>query len=234
MSLVVDDIHVRYGGTVALGGVSIRVDAGEIVALIGANGAGKSTMLKAILGLVAPVRARLTLDGRSLAGLPTRARIQAGLSLSPEGRHVFPDLDVNENLTLGYVGGDSAALETRREAMCALFPRLKERALQAAGTLSGGEQQMLAIARAMIAGPKVLLLDEPTLGLAPIMIHEIVEFVRRIRRTGVGILLAEQNAAVALGIADRAYVLQNGTIFTEGPAARVAADPEIRRAYLGR
>lgn len=234
MSLLVKDVHVRYGGTVALNGVSLKVEPGEVVALIGANGAGKSTTLKAIMGLVLPTSAEMSIDGTQLDRLSTRDRIRAGLSLSPEGRHVFPELDVEENLLLGYVGVDASALEARRSEMRALFPRLKERAHQLAGTLSGGEQQMLAIARAMMAGPKVLLLDEPTLGLAPILIHEIMGFVRRICAGGVGVLLAEQNASVALQIADRAYVLQNGVTFTEGPAAAVAADPEIRRAYLGR
>ncbi len=234
MKLSVADIHVRYGGTLALAGVSLEVATGEVVALIGANGAGKSTMLKAIMGLVPAEKARISLGDTPIGGRGTRERIAAGLSLSPEGRHVFPELSVAENLDLGYIGSDDSEKRQRRDEMCALFPRLKERENQAAGTLSGGEQQMLAIGRAMMAGPKILLLDEPTLGLAPIVVGGIVEFVRRISRAGVGILLSEQNAAVALGLAHRAYVLQNGALVIEGTAQSVAADPEIRKAYLGR
>ncbi len=224
---------VRYGGTIAVDKLSIRVAGGEVVALVGANGAGKSSTLKALLGLVPLRDGSIRLDGQSIDRLPTRARIRAGLSLSPEGRHVFPDLTVEDNLNLGYIGADPVERSMRRDELYDLFPRLKERARQAAGTMSGGEQQMLAIARAMMAGPKLLLLDEPTLGLAPIVVQEIAAFVRRIRERGLGVILAEQNADMALSIADRAYVLQGGASVIEGPAAKVAADPEVRRAYLG-
>jgi branched-chain amino acid transport system ATP-binding protein len=234
MSLTVRNLSVRYGGTAALTGVSLDLNAGEILALLGANGAGKSTALKAVMGLVTPAAGEVLVGDITVNPLPTRARIAVGLSLSPEGRHVFPELDVEENMHLGYLGSDVAERSERQAEMCALFPRLKERARQPAGTLSGGEQQMLAIARAMMAAPKFLLLDEPTLGLAPIMIHEIIGFVQRIKAAGVGILLAEQNAAVALEIADRAHVLQGGLTVIQGEAAAVAADPSVRRAYLGR
>jgi branched-chain amino acid transport system ATP-binding protein len=234
MSLTVRNLSVRYGGTAALTGVSLDVHPGEILALIGANGAGKSTTLKAVMGLVAPAAGEVLVGDTAVNLLPTRGRIEAGLSLSPEGRHVFPELDVEENMHLGYLGSDLAERGERQAEMWALFPRLKERTRQPAGTLSGGEQQMLAIARAMMAAPKFLLLDEPTLGLAPIMIHEIAGFVKRIKAAGLGILLAEQNAAVALEIADRAHVLQGGLTVIEGEAAVVAADPNVRRAYLGR
>jgi branched-chain amino acid transport system ATP-binding protein len=234
MSLTVRNLSVRYGGTAALTGVSLDIHPGEILALIGANAAGKSTMLKAVMGLVAPAAGEVLVGDTAVNLLPTRGRIEAGLSLSPEGRHVFPELDVEENMHLGYLGSDLAERGERQAEMWALFPRLKERTRQPAGTLSGGEQQMLAIARAMMAAPKFLLLDEPTLGLAPIMIHEIAGFVKRIKAAGLGILLAEQNAAVALEIADRAHVLQGGLTVIEGEAAVVAADPNVRRAYLGR
>jgi branched-chain amino acid transport system ATP-binding protein len=233
MTLIVSGIEVHYEGTIALRGISLEVPRGEVIALVGANGSGKSTMLKAIMGLVPHRCSHLTFEGKALDRLTTRERIAAGLSLSPEGRHVFPELSVDENLYLGYVGRDPAEQAARAAEMHALFPRLRERAAQAAGTLSGGEQQMLALGRAMMAGPKILLLDEPTLGLAPIVVSEIAGFIRRIRDRGIGVLLAEQNSSVALGVSDRAYVLQNGEIVIEGAARDVAADPEMRRAYLG-
>lgn len=234
MKLSIQDLTVRYGGTFALTGLSFDLDAGEILAVVGANGAGKSTLLKAVMGIVTTASGTVKVGEQVVGTLRTRARIEAGLSLSPEGRHVFPALDVDENLRLGYVGKDHVEMLRRRDEVCELFPRLRERARQAAGTLSGGEQQMLAIARAMMAGPKFLLLDEPTLGLAPILIYEIAGFVQRIKAAGVGILLAEQNAAVALDMADRACVLQGGQAVIEGKAIEVAANPDVRRAYLGR
>lgn len=233
MTLVAANVEVHYEGTIALRGTSLRVARGEVIALVGANGAGKSTMLKTLMGLVPPRSGAISFDDRPLDPLSTRERISAGLALSPEGRYVFPELTVDENLDLGYVGRDPAEKQARVAEMHRLFPRLRERAAQLAGTLSGGEQQMLAIARAMMAGPKILLLDEPTLGLAPIVVNEIAGFIRRICDGGVGVLLAEQNAATALGIANRAYVLQNGQVVLEGTAKEVADNPEMRRAYLG-
>jgi branched-chain amino acid transport system ATP-binding protein len=232
-TLKVESLAVRYGETTALRGVSIAVARGEVIALIGANGAGKSSLLNALMGLVPAAGGRLRCGTTVLDGLPTRARIAAGLALSPEGRRVFPDLSVEENLDLGDLGRDLAQRQARRAAVCKRFPRLLERRLQRAGTLSGGEQQMLAIGRALMADPSVLLLDEPTLGLAPRIVGEIAQFVREIRAAGVAVVLAEQNAEMALGVADRAYVLQNGEIVMDGPAAELAARPEVRSAYLG-
>jgi branched-chain amino acid transport system ATP-binding protein len=232
-ALRLEGLAVRYGETVALRGVSIEVDRGEVVALIGANGAGKSSLLNAALGLVPLAAGRVRVGATQVEALPTRARIAAGLALSPEGRRVFPELSVEENLDLGDLGRDLARRRARRDAVCRRFPRLLERRLQRAGTLSGGEQQMLAIGRALMADPSVLLLDEPTLGLAPRVVLEIARFVREIRAAGVSVLLAEQNAEMALGVADRAYVLQNGEVVMSGAAAELAAHPEVRSAYLG-
>ena len=232
-ALQVEGLVVRYGETTALRGVSITVARGEVIALIGANGAGKSSLLNALIGLVSAEAGRMHCGATALDGLATRARIAAGLALSPEGRRVFPELSVEENLDLGDLGRDLAQRNARRAAVCERFPRLLERRLQRAGTLSGGEQQMLAIGRALMAEPSVLLLDEPTLGLAPRIVGEIAQFVREIRATGVAVVLAEQNAEMALGVADRAYVLQNGEIVMDGPAAELAARPEVRSAYLG-
>jgi len=232
-ALQVDGLVVRYGETVALRGVSLAVGRGEVVALIGANGAGKSSLLNATLGLVPAASGRVRVGPTSVEVLPTRARIAAGLALSPEGRRVFPDLSVEENLDLGDLGHDLQERRARRDAVCRRFPRLLERRLQRAGTLSGGEQQMLAIGRALMADPSVLLLDEPTLGLAPRVVLEIARFVREIRAAGVSVLLAEQNAEMALGVADRAYVLQNGEVVMNGAAADLAVHPEVRTAYLG-
>ncbi|MFT3820849.1 MAG: ABC transporter ATP-binding protein [Rubrivivax sp.] len=231
--LVVDGLSLRYGKTVALDGVGLTVAPREVVALVGANGAGKSSLLNALLGLVPPAAGTVRFGGRALEGLSPRARIAAGLALSPEGRRVFPELTVEENLDLGDLGRDLAARQQRRDAVYRSFPRLLERRTQAAGTMSGGEQQMLAIGRALMAAPKLLLLDEPTLGLAPLVVREIAQFVRQASRAGIAVVLAEQNAEMALGVADRAYVLQNGQVVMRGPAAQLAVDPEVRAAYLG-
>ena len=231
--LAIDSLGVRYGKTVALNGVSLEVGPREVVALVGANGAGKSSLLNALLGLVPAQGGAIRFDGQALDGLPTRARIEAGLALSPEGRRVFPELSVEENLDLGDLGRDLAARGRRRDDVYRWFPRLRERRMQRAGTMSGGEQQMLAIGRALMAAPRLLLLDEPTLGLAPVIVREIAQFVRQAGDAGMAVMLAEQNAEMALGVADRAYVLQNGEIVMHGPAAQVAANPEVRDAYLG-
>lgn len=231
--LQIDKLDLHYGETIALRSVSIEVGRQEVVALIGANGAGKSSILNTLLGLVPHSGGSIRFDGRALDGLGTRERIAAGLALSPEGRRVFPDLTVEENLDLGDLGREPRARRLRRDVVYDLFPRLVERRAQAAGTMSGGEQQMIAIGRALMADPKVLLLDEPTLGLAPLVVQAIVALVRRIRAAGVSVVLAEQNAEIALGLADRAYVLQNGEVVISGAAIDVALNPEVRTAYLG-
>ncbi|WP_076999826.1 ABC transporter ATP-binding protein [Variovorax sp. KK3] len=231
--LQVDGLVVRYGETRALADVSLALGAREVVALVGANGAGKSSLLNALLGLVPQSGGSIALGGKRIEALPTRERIAAGLALSPEGRRVFPDLSVEENLDLGDLGRDPVARRDRRESVNRWFPRLRERRLQLAGTLSGGEQQMLAIGRALMAQPRVLMLDEPTLGLAPLIVQEIAAFIRHIRSTGVSVLLAEQNAEMALAVADRAYVLQNGEVVMSGSARELAAHPDVRAAYLG-
>ena len=231
--LAVETLTVTYGAIPALHGASFTVGAGEVVALIGANGAGKSSLLKALMGLVPHRAGALALDATDLRPLSTRKRIGRGLALSPEGRHVFPDLSVQENLDLGYLGRDTAEVSRRAEAMFALFPRLAERRHQFAGTMSGGEQQMLAIARAMMAGPRLLMLDEPTLGLAPIVVQQIGQFIGQARKQGLSVVIAEQNAEMALGVADRAYVLENGHIVLGGPAADLLRDPAVKKAFLG-
>ncbi len=230
--LVTDRFCVSYGRTAVVHDLSLQIAEGEIYAIVGSNGAGKSSLLNGLLGLVSH-RGDLLFEGRRIDSLATRGRIQAGISLSPEGRYVFPGLTVEENLDLGDLGGDTQRREFRRESLYQLFPRLKERRGQQAGTMSGGEQQMLAISRAMMAGPKLLMLDEPTLGLAPIVVQEISRFIRTISESGVSVLLAEQNAEMALEVADRACVLQNGHIQMEGAASEIARDPHVRSAYLG-
>ncbi|WP_127600680.1 ABC transporter ATP-binding protein [Nitratireductor alexandrii] len=228
--LEVEGLEVSYRGNCAVDGISLSIAAGEVVALIGANGAGKSSVLKALMGLVPAASKRLDLDGSPIAGLPTRRRIQGGLALSPEGRAVFPRMSVDENLSLGRPGGGH---EEDRNAIRRMFPRLSERATQAAGTLSGGEQQMLAIGRALMARPRLLLLDEPTLGLAPVIVQEIGRIIDEVRAAGTAVLVAEQNALAALGWANRAYVLTNGSVTMQGDAADLIDNEEVRRAYLG-
>ena len=233
MSLSITGLTVSYGAVSALRDAAMNVGKGEVVALVGANGAGKSSLLKALMGLVPHRAETLTLQGQDLRQMNTRARIDAGFALSPEGRHVFPEMSVQENLDLGYLGADAAEKTGRAERMFALFPRLAERRFQAAGTMSGGEQQMLAIARAMMAGPKILMLDEPTLGLAPIVVQQISRFIAEIRSQGISVIVAEQNAEMALGVSDRAYVLENGEIVLAGSAAELARDPAVQKAFLG-
>lgn len=223
---------VRYGSVHAVSNVSIGVRAGEVVALVGANGAGKSSILKAILGL-APAQGRIVFNGHDFAGLPTHRRVALGVALSPEGRQVFPDMTVRENLELGYVARDGTTPTSQVRAMAALFPKLGERMAQKAGRMSGGEQQMLAIARALMSSPKLLMLDEPTLGLAPIIVDELTVLLRRLCGEGLAILLAEQNAEMALAASDRAYVLETGTQVQHGRSQDLLDDPAIRNAYLG-
>jgi len=230
----VDDLVVRYGPIVAVREVSLRVEQGEIVALLGANGAGKSSFLNAAAGLVPVARGRVVFRGKELQRLPAEQIVSRGIALTPEGRRVFPRLSVADNLRLGAVPQrDRAAVAGARERVFDLFPVLRERVAQSAGTLSGGEQQMLAIGRSLMASPALLLLDEPSLGLAPILVDQIFELLPRLRDEGVTILLVEQNVHRALEIADRAYVLVNGTVDREGPAAELRASAEIERAYLG-
>ncbi|HYE63418.1 MAG TPA: ABC transporter ATP-binding protein [Phycisphaerales bacterium] len=232
--LAVKDLRVNYGAIRALHGVTLRVERGEIVTLIGCNGAGKSTTLRAISGLVKPSGGEVEYEGRSLARLAPHEIVRLGIAQSPEGRGIFANMTVEENLELGaFARKDTANIAKDREHALSLFPRLKERYKQSAGTLSGGEQQMLAMARALLARPKLLLLDEPSLGLAPQVVQTIFRIIREINKEGTTILLVEQNANQALKVAHRAYVLEVGKIAMEGKAAELAASDAVRKAYLG-
>jgi len=232
--LELTDVHVRYGNIRALQGVSLRVDTGELIALIGANGAGKTTTLRAISGLLRPSQGAITFDGTDLTSASTDRIVGLGISHCPEGRRIFGSLTVAENLRLGAVSvSDAAAAAAELENVFALFPLLKERLGQAGGTLSGGEQQMLAIGRALMSRPRLLLLDEPSLGLAPLMVERIFETITELKRQGRTILLVEQNVHQALDVADRAYVLETGRIMLEGPAETLRHDPKVEQSYLG-
>jgi branched-chain amino acid transport system ATP-binding protein len=232
--LALNDVHIGYGGIKAVKGITLNVNEHELVCLIGANGAGKSTTLKAISGLLAPTAGTINYDGENIAGGAAYQIAGKGLRLVPEGRGVFPILTIEENLQMGaYTRNDKAGIAVDIERMFALFPRLKERRAQTAGTLSGGEQQMLAIGRALMAQPKLLLLDEPSMGLAPLMVQKIFEVVREVSRTGVTILLIEQNARLALEISTRGYVMDGGFITLEGESKALLANPKVREAYLG-
>jgi len=232
--LKIDNLNVFYGPIHALKGISLEVNEGEIVTLIGSNGAGKSTTLSAITGLVKASSGTITFNGKNITNLPPYKIVKMGISLSPEGREVFPALTVEENLTLGaYTRNNHNEIREIFERVYNLFPRLRERIKQAAGTLSGGEQQMLAIGRALMSKPKLLLLDEPSMGLAPNLVLLIFDLIESISKQGTTILLIEQNANMALSIADRAYVLETGRIAFSGDAASLADDPRIRKAYLG-
>jgi branched-chain amino acid transport system ATP-binding protein len=230
--LRVDGLDVSYGGIRALRGVRLEVRAAEVVTLIGSNGAGKSTLLRALSGLVRPAAGSIAFQGEDVTGRRPEALVALGIAHVPEGRRIFANLTVRENLQLG------AYLRPARERaglerVFGLFPRLSERLAQPGGTLSGGEQQMLAIGRALMAEPKLLLLDEPSLGLAPILVQQIFAIIREIHEQGTTVVLVEQNALQALAVASRAYVLETGTIALEGPAAELARDPRVRAAYLG-
>jgi len=232
--LEVRDLDVHYGGIHALKGVSFTVEEGKIVTLIGANGAGKTTMLRTISGLLKPTRGSVTFCGRPITALPAHTIVARGVAHVPEGRGIFANLTVEDNLMIGaYLRDDPAAVAKDRARALELFPRIRERLDQNAGTLSGGEQQMLAIARALLTRPKLLLLDEPSLGLAPQMVQLIFKIVKTIVAEGTTILLVEQNAHMALGIAAFGHVLEVGTLVTSGPAAELARDDKIRKAYLG-
>jgi len=232
--LELTDVHVRYGNIRALQGVSLRVDTGELIALIGANGAGKTTTLRAVSGLLRPSQGAITFNKSDLTSASTDRIVGLGISHCPEGRRIFGSLTVAENLRLGAVSvSDTAAAAAELENVFALFPLLKERLGQAGGTLSGGEQQMLAIGRALMSRPRLLLLDEPSLGLAPLMVERIFETITELKRQGRTILLVEQNVHQALDVADRAYVLETGRITLEGPAETLRHDPKVEQSYLG-
>jgi branched-chain amino acid transport system ATP-binding protein len=232
--LTIEGLHVAYGAIRALKGVDLRVDAGELVALVGSNGAGKSTLLNSIAGRVPAREGRIVFDGQDIRGKPSHEIVKRGLSLSPEGREVFPALTVERNLWLGaYTVRKKQAVEQAFQKIYALFPILKERSRQYAGTLSGGEQQMLALGRALMCNPKMLLLDEPSLGLAPNLITMIYEFIQRINKSGVTVLLVEQNANIALRVSDRCYVLETGQIVLSGASEELRGNDAVRKAYLG-
>ena len=234
MSLLkVDDIHVYYGNIHAIKGISFEVNEGEIVTLIGANGAGKSTTLNTIAGLMKPRSGQITFDGKNLASVPASRIVSLGMALCPEGRRVFQQMSVRENLEMGGYTRPATEIPVSLEDVFTRFPRLKEREKQVAGTLSGGEQQMLAMGRALMSKPKLLMLDEPSMGLAPILVEQIFDIIKELHATGTTVLLVEQNAQMALSIADRAYVLGTGRITMSGPAAEVLADDRVRSAYLG-
>jgi len=232
--LALDDVHACYGTIHALLGISLTVEPGEIVALIGANGAGKTTTLRAISGLLHPRSGTVRLEGRPIHHLPPHAVHRRGLGLVPEGRCIFPDLTVLENLEMGaYILDDKARIQENLENAFSLFPRLKERIRQKGGTLSGGEQQMLATARGLMADPKILLMDEPSMGLAPVLVDQIFSIIQELNARGTTILLVEQNASMALAIAHRGYVLQTGRIVLTDTGANLLANDLVRKAYLG-
>jgi branched-chain amino acid transport system ATP-binding protein len=231
--LELQDVHTYYGNIEALKGVSIDVEDGEIVTLIGSNGAGKSTTLRSISGLTPPREGSIRFDGREIGETPPQDVVRLGVSLAPEGRHVFPRMTVRENLDLGAYLRRDGSIEQDLERVFALFPRLKERERQKAGTMSGGEQQMLAIGRALMADPKLLLLDEPSMGIAPVLVERIYETIVEINRQGTTILLVEQNANYALEVSKRGYVLETGAVALADASSSLRDDPEVQRAYLG-
>ena len=232
--LAVENLDVYYGAVHALKGVSLHVEAGEVVTLIGANGAGKTTLLRTISGIVPARSGAVSFEGRVITKLPPHEIVGLGVSQSPEGRMVFANLSVEDNLELGaYRRRDREGIKKDREQVYQLFPRLLERRRQLSGTLSGGEQQMLAMGRALMSRPKVLLLDEPSLGIAPLLVRDIFKTIVEINRAGTTVLLVEQNAHMALGIAQRGYVLETGRVVLEDTAAKLAANDEVRAAYLG-
>ncbi|HHU39097.1 MAG TPA: ABC transporter ATP-binding protein [Propionibacterium sp.] len=232
--LEIKDLGVSFGGITALKGISLSVNDGEIVTLIGANGAGKTTTLRTVSGLIKPRAGHVLVDGKDITRMSAQARVKRGLVQVPEGRRVFPQMSVLENLELGaHLRKDSKAVATDLDEVFTRFPRLADRRKQHAGTLSGGEQQMLAIGRALMSRPRILLLDEPSMGLAPLLVQEIFSIVSEINATGTTVLLVEQNANMALQIADRGYVLETGRIVLSGTAAELTSTDEVKRAYLG-
>jgi branched-chain amino acid transport system ATP-binding protein len=231
--LEVSDIHAHYGSIEALKGVSLTVEEGEVVTLIGSNGAGKSTTLRSICGLTPASSGKVTFNGVDITRIPAHEIVSRGIALSPEGRHCFPRMTVRENLDLGAYRRRGPELANDLERVYTLFPRLKERERQKAGTMSGGEQQMLAIGRALMARPKLLMLDEPSMGIAPILVQRIYETIGEINRSGVTILLVEQNANYALDVSRRGYVLETGRVALARDSSQLRDDPEVQRAYLG-
>ena len=233
--LEIKDLHVSYGGIQALRGVSLTVPEGKIVTLIGANGAGKSTLMRTISGLVKAQSGAILWNGQEILTKPIDQIVAGGIAMSPEGRRVFADLTVVENLKIGaYLRRDKAGIQQDLEWVYSLFPRLKERSWQSAGTLSGGEQQMLAVGRALMSKPKLLMLDEPSLGLAPLVVREIFDIIRTVNQQGITVLLNEQNANMALKVADYAYVLETGNLTMSGTGAQLLSDPQVKAAYLGK
>ena len=234
MSLLkVEDVHVYYGAIHAIKGISFEVNQGEIVTLIGANGAGKSTTLNTVVGLLRPRSGHIEFDGKSIVGFPASKMVSLGMALCPEGRRIFQQMTVRENLEMGGYTRPAAEIQKSMDDVFNRFPRLKEREKQVAGTLSGGEQQMLAMGRALMGKPKLLMLDEPSMGLAPILVEQIFDIIKELHAAGTTILLVEQNAQMALSIADRAYVLGTGRITMSGSAADMLADDRVRATYLG-
>ena len=232
--LEVSGLQVRYGGINALKGISFKVEKGQIVTLIGANGAGKSTTLRTIAGLVAPAGGTVSYNGEDITGKDAQKIVERGISLVPEGRRVFPNLTVLENLKIGaYLRSDAQGILDSAEYVYEMFPRLKERSWQMAGTLSGGEQQMLAVGRALMARPKIMMMDEPSLGLAPLVVRDIFEIIKRVAQEGITVLLIEQNANAALRAADYGYVIETGLITLEGTGEDLLNNPQVRDAYLG-
>ncbi|MBD9184136.1 MAG: ABC transporter ATP-binding protein [Clostridiales bacterium] len=231
--LQVENLNVYYGSIHAIKGISFHVNEGEIVTLIGANGAGKSTTLNTIAGLLKPKSGTVTFDGKMISGFPANRIVPLGMALCPEGRRIFQQMTVRENLEMGAYSRPRGEIEDSIEEMFQRFPRLKERRRQIAGTLSGGEQQMLAMSRALMSKPKVLMLDEPSMGLAPILVDQIFQIIQELHASGTTILLVEQNARKALQIANRAYVLETGAITLSGTGAELANSPDVKKAYLG-
>lgn len=235
MKLEIRDLHVSYGGIRALKGIDLTVEEGQIVTLIGANGAGKSTTLRAISGLQKPQSGSILYGGEELVGLPAKEIVRRGIIHVPEGRRVFPDMTVAENLKIGaFLRKDKDGIASDMDYVYSLFPRLKERSWQPAGTLSGGEQQMLAVGRALMSRPKVLMMDEPSLGLAPLIVKDIFSIIRRVNADGITVLLIEQNANAALRVADYGYVLETGIIALTGTGEELLRNESVREAYLGK
>ena len=231
--LKVENINVYYGAIHAIKGISFEVNDGEIVTLIGANGAGKSTTLQTISGLLHSATGSITFEGENIAGMPAHKLVGKGLAQVPEGRRVFLNMTVEENLEMGAYTRPNSAVDPHRQQVYALFPRMKERRKQVAGTLSGGEQQMLAMGRALMSDPKLMMLDEPSMGLAPILVEQIFDIIKELHKAGTTILLVEQNAQMALSVADRGYVLETGKIVTSGSGKELLSDESVKKAYLG-
>ena len=232
--LKVNNLHVYYGAIHAIKGITLEVNEGEIVTLIGANGAGKSTTLNTIVGLLKPRQGSIAFAGMPVDGIPASKMVYRGLSLCPEGRRIFQQMTVKDNLVMGGFSRPNEELQESMEHVYSFFPRLKEREKQIAGTLSGGEQQMLAMGRALMSKPKLMMLDEPSMGLAPILVDQIFDIIRELHASGVTILLVEQNAQMALSVANRAYVLETGTISMSGDAQDLLQNDDVRKAYLGK